>query len=462
MTNTGGVSGGTPALPKPGSNGLPAPEGRLPELFALLFGLFLGLALLKFGNPCVLERFDETPRTGLEWMLNSWPLALGRWMLAAVAVAGLAASRWRGGLPRVLVALPMAWFGWQCVAAAHTVNWLLTRATLEHFAACAACFYLGLFALPRRRGIGMFLAGLSAGFALVLLTGFQQHFGGLAETRKYFFLYVYPQMKVFPPGYLKKMSTDRIWSTLFYPNTLAGVILMLLPPLVAWLWSLGRIFTTGARALLMGLLGVAALACLYWSGSKGGWLLMLLLGFVAALFLPFQRRLKIIVVTVVLSLGLAGFGLKYAGFFRKGATSVVARFDYWQAAVQTAAAHPVVGTGPGTFGDAYLKIKRPESEMARMTHNDYLEQASDSGLIGFLAYTGLMAGGLVFAARKGRLGGDWVRLGVWLGVLGWALQSTAEFGLYIPAVAWTGFALLGWLVGSTEESLPGAQRLGGH
>ena len=141
--------------------------------------------------------------------------------------------------------------------------------------------------------------------------------------------------------------------------------------------------TAAARWFLIGLVGMAGLACLYWSGSKGGWLLMLMLGLVALLRLPFNQRLKVVLVTGVLLVGLAGFFWRYAGFFQKGATSVSARFDYWRAAVQTAKDKPLFGTGPGTFAIAYQKIKRPESEMARLVHNDYLEQASDSGLVGF-------------------------------------------------------------------------------
>ena len=140
--------------------------------------------------------------------------------------------------------------------------------------------------------------------------------------------------------------------------------------------------TLPARAFVVGAVTIAALACLFWSGSKGGWLLMLLLALIALLRLPFGKQFKIALLAVVLLSGLAGFLWKYSGFFRKGATSVVARFDYWQAAVQTTQEKPLFGTGPGTFSIPYQKIKRPESEMARLVHNDYLEQATDSGVIG--------------------------------------------------------------------------------
>ena len=244
------------------------------------------------------------------------------------------------------------------------------------------CFYLGYFSLSRVQRVGPFWAGLMCGLLVVLAVGWEQQFGGLKETRRYFFLYIYPQLKEVSPEYLKKMSSDRIFSTLFYPNTLAGGLLLLLPATLAALWQTRQLMTAAARWFLIGLVGIAGLACLYWSGSKGGWLLMLMLGLVALLRLPFNQRLKIVLVTGVLLAGLAGFFWRYAAFFQKGATSVSARFDYWRAAVQTAKDKPLFGTGPGTFAIAYQKIKRPESEMARLVHNDYLEQASDSGLVG--------------------------------------------------------------------------------
>jgi hypothetical protein len=43
---------------------------------------------------------------------------------------------------------------------------------------------------------------------------------------------------------------------------------------------------------------------------------------------------------------------------------------------------------------------------------------------------------------------------LWLGVLGWALQSFVEFGLYIPALAWPAFAFLGYLVGIVNHPNP--------
>ena len=333
------------------------------------------------------------------------------------------------------------------MAAAHSVDAELTRATIKHFLACTVCFYLGAFCLSRDRSGTFFFGALLAALAIVLGVGFDQHFGGLEETRKYFFAYVYPQLKTAPPDdYLKKISSGRIFATLFYPNALAGVILLVLPAALATIWRAGAWLTAASRGLLVGLFAGGGLACLYWSGSKGGWLLALLLVVVATLHLQWSKRVKVILVSGLLVCGVAGFAWKYADFFLKGATSVSARFDYWRAALQTTAAKPVFGTGPGTFSIAYQAVKRPESEMARLTHNDYLQQASDSGVIGGVAYATLVFGIMIWGYRRPVHFGDWVGFAVWIGLLGWTLQGLLEFGLYIPALSWTAFGLSGWLV----------------
>ncbi|MDB6067578.1 MAG: O-antigen polymerase [Pedosphaera sp.] len=446
--NKKGMSGGPPGAPaKPSSD-------WLPSVFAGMFGLLLGLTLLKFGNPVVMEKFIERPANIYEWVLNSgWPAVISHWLLAAVVILGLFVARWKTGVPRTLVALPLAWLIWQAIAATHTADARLTELTLIHFASCTACFYLGLFGLSRVQRLWPFWAGITAAFIIVLLVGFQQHFGGLEEARRYFYLYIYPTLKDPPLELLKKMTTTRIFSTLVYPNALAGVILLLLPVILVLIGSMKTQMTIGARRLLIGIVAGASLACLFWSGSKGGWLLMLLLGLIALLFLPFKRQLKLLLIGGVLVMGLAGFFVKYSGFFQRGATSVVARFDYWRAAVQITREKPVFGNGPGAFALAYEKIKKPESEMARLTHNDFLEQACDSGLVGFVLYAALVIGALVYTFRHAPLRQDPLILAVWLGLLGWALQSLFEFGLYIPALSWIAFGFMGWLLGKSSNQI---------
>lgn len=435
--------------------------------FALLFGAFLGLTLLKFSNVAIFERLIEWPANGWEWAINAWPVSLAYWLLAILVAVGVVVARWEPQMrrssqsgpsatkihgPRWLLAMPVAWLAWQILSGTQTVDPALSHATLKHFVSCVACFAVGYFTLGRLVNPAAFLAGLIVALGLVIAVGFEQHFGGLKASRDYFFENVYPTMRSIPPEYLKKMSSERIFSTLFYPNSLAGALLLLLPAALTVIMKDVTQLTVGARRFVAAVVGIGGLACLYWSGSKGGWLLMLFLGLVALLRLPFARRWKLALVGAVLAVGLVGFGLKYAGFFRRGATSVGARFDYWQAAARTAAANPVFGTGPGTFAIPYGKIKRPESEMAKLVHNDFLQQASDSGFVG-LATFGVFVVGVLLRTRPRPGEARWsVRFAVWLGLVGWWLQGLLEFGLYIPALAWSGFALMGWLLATADPA----------
>jgi O-antigen ligase len=211
------------------------------------------------------------------------------------------------------------------------------------------------------------------------------------------------------------------------------------------------------RASLI-LLLTLAVACLVWTGSKAGWLLAVTLAVVALFRLRFSRRLKLGLAVVLVISGTGGFVWKYSDYLRGGAKSAAARMDYWEAALKVTTAHPIRGTGPGTFGKAYAPIKRPESEMAHLTHNDYLQQASDSGVPGFLLFAGFIVGAMVWAGRRVWSGGSAVRFAVWAGLLGGALQAGVEFGWYIPAISWCYMVLLGWLVGQPWNDLDRSNR----
>lgn len=439
------------------------PQGR--AWYGGLVGAFFGLTLLKFGNPPIMEQYVTAPENCWQLVLGSpWPITWAYALLAAVTAVGLFGLSFRWPRVRWPMFALLVWFVWQFVSTTSSVDVALSRPTVAHFAACVACFIIGCFCLPPLERLRSFFAGLLIGYLFVLAIGFQQQFGGLEATRQHFFAEIYPQLKQVSPDYIKKVLSSRIFSTLFYPNTLAGVLILLMPPLVVFLAEARRFFTAGARWFLVCIVLFPTLACLVWSGSKGGWLVMLFLGLLALLQLRFSPRLKVGLVCAVLVAGGVGFVWKYHGFFQKGATSVVARFDYWSAAIRTAASHPVTGTGPGTFARPYSAIKRPESEMARLAHNDYLEQASDSGLTGFLAYAAFVGGCLYYGIRgvvgrwssaapgiSGRDSGPSSNLGfaVCLGTLGWAIQGLFEFGLYVPALAWPAFCFLGLLLRSS-------------
>jgi O-antigen ligase len=125
---------------------------------------------------------------------------------------------------------------------------------------------------------------------------------------------------------------------------------------------------------------------------------------------------------------------------------VGARFDYWRAAVQTTQTHPWFGTGPGTFQRPYAQIKPPAAEMSRFAHNDYLEQFSDSGIIGGICYAAWIGLALMMAGQRAWRSSGYLQFSLFLGLLGWFAQGLVEFSLYVPALAWTALTLLGCLL----------------
>lgn len=437
--------------------------GRYMLVVLGLVGVLFGLALLKFGNPVIFEGRLRPPASFSEVIYFNWPIRWG-WVIAAI-VGGLLLPLVRipPGLPKWLLLVPVLWLGWQWVAAFDSIDPALSRLTALHFTVVVAYFYFGLLATHGiSRSLTVWL-GIGAGLCLVIFTGFEQQFGGLEETRIFYeklargehppeiqVEFERPEMRQIweAPLFQLKVSSRRIYSTLFYPNTLAGVILLLVPGLLAAIWVGFRNASTFSRCLLPALVLFGGLLCLVWSGSKSGQAILVLQTGAVLWWLLRSRmspKLRRALVVLVMILGLATLLAANLAYFQRGATSVAARIDYWAAAWQTVLDNPLTGTGPGTFGESYRQRKAADSEMARLAHNDFIQQASDSGVIGFISFLVFIGGTAVWLWRKLRVNDSPLILMVGLGLLGWLLQSLTEFNLYIPAIAWPAFFLIGSL-----------------
>jgi len=422
-------------------------------LFAGLFGLFLGLGLLKFGNPILLDHLVETPKSIDEWRVFAWPVRFGYLGLGCVTLAGLVTlgiRRSRTPAPLWLLGLLVTWLLWQGIATLLSGEPALSRPVLAHFVACVVCFGLGHFVLSRVSQPRTFWLCLVAGWIGVLGMAFDQHFGGLEATRR--MILSSPQANALSPEYLARIQSNRVFSTLVYPNALAGVILLILPLAAVLARHAGERWGRRGSWALGTTVVAAGLAVLVWSGSKAGWLIAMSLALFLLLDGPMSRRTQLLIATVFLVAGLTAFGFVFREKLSRGATSVSARFDYWTAASHGFLERPLFGHGPGLFKRVYARMKRPESEMAQLAHNDYLQQATDSGFPGFLTYTGFVLGSLGFGLRNRKRWKQSLPYAVWLGLAAWFIHGLLEFGLYIPASAWCAFALLGWLLAQPPDS----------
>lgn len=460
------------------------PESKISPTrwYALVFGLFLGLCIWKFGDPVILDHKIDPPATAADFLNDAWPPHWANWILAPLVAWGiwliLQGSTSKGGASpwpsKWLWWLPLGWLGWQLLSATHTVDADLTTTTLWQFSGCVACYFLGVLLFSRDQLARWLLVGLLAAFAFCLvhavnqrLFEYPQNYQSLVEGERAGWTNFPPEsvtemknegviittngVDIANPVILTKFSKGRVCGTLVYPNALAEIILLL--------WPVSLVLAFGATRQLRPLVRMAAIAltiflggaAFFWTGSKLGWLIGIGLGGLVLLRLDWPKKLKFMAVAVVLVLGLGIFAVRFHHYFAAGATSVEARFDYWRAAVKITAAQPLFGTGPGTFQRPYAQLKSPESEMARLTHNDYLEQFSDSGALGGLFYAAWIFLALTILGKKFWRSGDHLPFAIFLGLLGWFVQGLGEFGLFVPALAWTAFTLMGGLIGQNSQ-----------
>jgi O-antigen ligase len=438
----------------------PVPPAAKFPAFAAVAGLFFFITIIKFGSPVILDRYVEAPQDASSIIYDSWPPLWGGWFFVPLAVVGLFAVGWKRLRMNCVLALPLLWLGWQFVAAAHSVQPALTALTLKHFVVCVSLFYLGRFATKGMSNPWPLWVGMGLALCWVIRMGLEQHFGGLEATRKMLASSPYlPGVRMDQlqdPEYQKRIASNRIFGSFGgYPNAFAGGLVLLLPLTLVFLWRLTPKVRPAIRAVFVLILGGCGLGCLYWSGSKAGWLVALAMGLIALGHSALPLRWKRLLIYGVLIVGVAGFAFKYAAFFQKERNSVSARFGYWRAALIITDRHPWFGTGPGTFQVPYSRImrpaddriKRPADEMARLCHNDYLEQATDSGVFGLVSYTGMISAFLLILYRysTSKMPLNWLNMAIWIGLFGLSLHSLVEFHLYIPALAWPTFFLFGWL-----------------
>jgi hypothetical protein len=480
------------------------------KIHALVFGLFLGLCIWKFGDPVILDHKIAAPATWSDFLNDAWPTHWANWLWPALAIWGVVLMTQRGvfsgglkgaGLRRLSIwlwLLPLAWLGWQFISANPTVDPGLTADTLWQYGGCAACYFWGilLFGMcvqpPIKAGnrretspsagqgtrsenriptvFAFLLAGILVAFTFCLIRAvdqrlfeYPQNYQELVEGERAGWTNIPPAMvaemktegiiintngvEMANPAIVAKFAKGRVCGTLVYPNALAELILVL--------WPVSLALAFGATKDLRPLVRWAAIAvalflggaAFFWTGSKLGWLIGMGLAGVVVLRLNWSKKLKAAAVSAVLVVGLGIFAVRFHHYFAAGATSAGARFDYWRAAAQITAAHPWFGSGPGTFGDLYSKLKSPESEMARLAHNDYLEQFSDSGIPAGLVYTAWIVLALALVGRRLWHSDDRFSFAIYLGLLGWFAQGLGEFGLFVPGLAWTAFTLLGCLIG---------------
>lgn len=131
------------------------------------------------------------------------------------------------------------------------------------------------------------------------------------------------------------------------------------------------------------------------------------------------------------------------------------RYAYWRVALDTAADHPLAGTGSGSFGVQWLR-HRDVDERVDDAHSLYLETAAELGLAGLICL-GLFLGGLFAAARSALEADQALAAGPAAVLIAWAVHAGMDWDWEMPAVTLVMLAAAGLLLAVSAPAHAGAR-----
>ncbi|MBM3887745.1 MAG: O-antigen ligase family protein [Verrucomicrobia bacterium] len=459
---------------------------------------------VKFGGLVILP---DRPETFADWWLGRWPVELAIACALLWAALALFCRRRRKEADAQAGVIPPPYVGAYGLITAAVLLWLAAQwlgaafspwpsravSVAIFFTATAAFFWIG-GAKDADERYQLILGALTAATVVVCGVALHQHFVAFPQTLRDASTAagtLPPEVRERLPDLVAKLRQGRVFGTLFYPNALAGYLILVGPPACCWLWLYlrQRLMRRVSVAAAVALAGVM-LWCVLLTKSKGGFL-MLALALAAGLMFcrPIPARWRVGVLAALVALGAIYFG---AAGLRRGLETIEARGDYWRAGLAMIAEQPWLGGGPGTFGFRYVKYRPADAEWTRLVHNNYLQQWTDAGLIGFASFAAFWVAVLWLGAPRSRRrkeadgssGGaarsassrrrlretefdrlacrnsvtpvtelrlpaetdfDWLRWATWTGLTAWALHNLVDFDLYIAAIAWPAFLMAGWM-----------------
>jgi len=165
----------------------------------------------------------------------------------------------------------------------------------------------------------------------------------------------------------------------------------------------GALFETGSRGAFLAIVAAAALCMLLRRVRVMTWVAIIVAAVVATgLLLPAGARTRLSALGDV-----STSSIEQNNSFRGRLSENLAAIDMWRA-------HPLTGIGPGNFETHYLSyapaLDLDQRAEPRSAHSLYLESLAETGLLGALAYFGLIAFALRRAGRGRRSGNG--RLGL--------------------------------------------------
>lgn len=258
------------------------------------------------------------------------------------------------------------------------------------------------------------------------------------------------------------------------PNSLAGLLELMIPLLLVW--SAARSARTTTRIVCYWLAALFLFA-LVLTGSRGGWIATCLAICAWPVLAGRNWRKGVFGSVAVLGVVWAGLAALYhfSDFARVRIDPFLeGKFEHtrpliWQVGVDLWRDAPWIGTGAASY-NVLFDQHRPAgfNYEPDWTHNDYLNTLSDYGVAGFALW--MAAGIAVLAlgwrawrgARREAVGGGredftahwrWL-FGLWLGLLAYVAHLAVDFHTKIPALAFAGAVAAALLLRQRPSGAP--------
>ncbi len=189
------------------------------------------------------------------------------------------------------------------------------------------------------------------------------------------------------------------------PNDLAYSVILVVPFVLGFLVGKSSFLTKAISAFLLAIV----VYCVYLTGSRGGYLCLVVSGLFWLYFWIDSKLVRRIAAAVGIVVILLALGAQAGGY--RDDKSSMDRIEAWAAGMDMLKSHPLIGVGKGQFGE-YHK---------RDSHSSFVRCAAELGLMGLYAWLGAVYCSVIslLRLRKGQGPPEWK-------------AYVAGFGVYIP------------------------------
>ncbi|RPH38619.1 MAG: O-antigen ligase domain-containing protein, partial [Planctomycetota bacterium] len=150
----------------------------------------------------------------------------------------------------------------------------------------------------------------------------------------------------------------------------------------------GREYRLRGAALAVGLVALGL------TGSLGGWVALSCGAATMGALALTRTKGRSIAVGVGCGVAVLAVVLLASGVTAKRSHSMHVRSVYWKATGPIIASAPMLGVGLDNWQEHYYRTKSDVQQETTKAHNDYLQILSETGILGFLGFAGLLAFGL--------------------------------------------------------------------